>query len=162
MKKLILLFMVLFALIFGATIVRNYSKTGKLPFLNSKNSKKTAAATINGHNFNLLLAKTSAEKEIGLSKRDSLPKDFGMLFLFDSAGNYAFWAKDMRFPIDIIFINNDKIVTIYKNVKPQKDQNNLPVFGPKEISNLVLEINSGLSDKYNIREGDTVKFENLQ
>ena len=158
MKKLIFLLIILFALIFALAVSQNYFKTGQFPFLNSQ---KTPTATIDKNTFKLLIAKTSQEKELGLSKRDSLPKDTGMLFLFDSADYYAFWARDMRFPIDIIFINNDKIVTIFKDIKPQKDQNNLPILRPKEVSNLVLEINAGLSEKYKFHEGDLINTEGL-
>ena len=144
---------------FGLAASQEFTKTGKLPFLNVE---KTPTATINNHTFKLLVAKTAQEKEIGLSKRKSLDKNSGMLFTFDQPDYYSFWAKDMQFPIDILFINNDKIVTIYKDIKPQKDQDSLPILKPKEVSDIVLEINAGLSEKYKFSEGDLVKVENLQ
>ena len=159
MKRLIFLFAILSILIFATVVSQNYYKYGNPFFLNGK---KSGTATIDKHTFKLLLAKTSQAKEIGLSKRDYLAKDTGMLFIFDTADYHAFWAKDMRFPIDILFIDNNRIVTIFQDVKPQKDQGSLPILKPKEVASLVLEINAGLSKKYKFHEGDLVKVENLQ
>lgn len=155
MKKVIFLFALLFILIIGALVSQNYFKTGQSPF----GQKPTA--TINNQTFKLLIAKTPEEKEIGLSKRGALPKDQGMLFLFDSLDYYPFWARDMRFAFDIIFIDKDRIVTIYQNIEPQKDQDKLRIIRPKSPANRVLEINANLSSKYKFKEGDLVKIQNL-
>src|SRR5216684_3115219 len=82
-------------------------------------------AKINGHEFSLILAKDEKDKQIGLSKFSKIDKDKGMLFLFEKPDFYPFWMKDMKFPIDIIFIKDDKIVTIYGEVPIPKDKNNL-------------------------------------
>lgn len=123
---------------------------------------KTPTATINNHTLNLHLAKTSEDKKIGLSKYKTLPQDFGMIFIFDKPDLYGFWMKDMKFPIDIIFIKNGQIVTIYKNVNPPKNPNDiLPAFYPKQPANMVLEINANLSEKYGFKESNKVKINNL-
>lgn len=120
---------------------------------------KTPKITINNHTFNLYIAKTFQDKEVGLSKYSNLSQNQGMLFLFGTASNYSFWMKDMKFPIDIIFIKNNKIVAIYQNLlPPQKDQN-LTVYRPSELSDTVLEINAGLSEKYGFKNGDSVKID---
>ena len=99
---------------------------------------------------------------MGLSETESLPEDNAMFFSFDKPDYYSFWMKNMNFPIDIIFIKDSTIVTIYENVKPPQDPNgNTPIYQPKELSNGVLEINSGLSSKYGFAQGDKVQFENL-
>ena len=116
--------------------------------------------TIDSQKFSLFVAKTQKEKEIGLSDTKSIPDDGGMMFQFDTPGYYSFWMRDMDFPIDIIFVKDGKIVTIYKNVlPPTSKEQQLPVYTSQEPSNLVLEIKSGLSDKYNIEKGDTVVVE---
>lgn len=123
---------------------------------------KTPTATINNHSFRLYLAKTPQEKEVGLSKYDTIPQDSGMLFLFERPSFYAFWMKDMKFPIDIIFISKNRIVTIYSSVKPPKTSNQiLSAFYPLESANMVLEINANLSNKYGFKNGDIVKINNL-
>ena len=160
MKTIIFLFAIIFLLMFGLAASQEFTKTGKFPFLNAE---KTPTATINNHTFKLLVAKTSQEKDLGLGKRKSLDKNSGMLFLFDNADYYAFWAKDMQFPIDIIFISDNRIVTIYPNVAaPKHTTDNLPILKPKEPIDKVLEINAGLSKKYQFNLGDEVKVEDLQ
>lgn len=156
MKKILALLVLLFAMLIGIAVAQQYIK-------NPQTFGKKPTATIDGHTYNLLIAKTAKEKEIGLSQTQKLDKDSAMLFPFDKAGYYSFWMKDMKFPIDIIFINTDKIVTIHQNVQPPKTQNEtLPIFQPKSPSDKVLEINAGQSAQYNFKEGDTVNFANIQ
>lgn len=129
---------------------------------NSRLGDRNPTATINKHTFNLYVAKNPKDKKIGLSKYSNIPQNFGMIFLFDKPDFYSFWMKDMKFPIDILFIKDDKIVTIYQNVSPPKGQNEgLLTYKSKSPVDKVLEINSGLSQRYNIREGDLVKLKNL-
>ena len=68
----------------------------------------------------------------------------------------------MKFPIDMIYIKDDTIITIIKNASvPKKDNENLTIYHSTAPSNKVLEINGGLSEKYNFKNGDKVKYENL-
>lgn len=117
-------------------------------------------ATINNHTFKIAVARTSRDKQIGLSGRTSIPDDEAMLFPFDKPDYYSFWMKQMKFPIDIIYINGNKVVTVHKNVQPPQGQNaDLPIYRPDQPADKVLEIKANLSDKYNIKPGDTVAIE---
>ncbi len=118
---------------------------------------KTPIAEINGHIFSLYLAKTSEEQSVGLAKYNKINQNQGMLFLFQRADNYSFWMKDMQFPIDIIFIENNKVVDVFQNV-PVSPNDNLPVYTTKTKADKVLEINSGLAKKYNIKIGAEVRL----
>lgn len=121
--------------------------------------KKTPQIAINNHVFNLEIAKTDKEREIGLSKYKNIPQNFGMLFPFEKPDYYSFWMKNMKFPIDIIFIRNNKIVTIFKNASPPKSNNEfLPIYRTQKLSDTVLEINAGLSDKYNFQENGSINI----
>lgn len=120
-------------------------------------TKNAATVTIDGQTFTVLIANTEQEKEKGLSQRDSLPQNMGMIFPFDKPDYYGFWMKDMKFPLDIIWMNQGKIVTIVNNLQPPTSANpNLPVFKPVSPSDMVLEINAGLANKYNFKVGDSV------
>ncbi len=133
-----------------------------LVFIGNIIGDKRPTVTINNHTFYLYVAKTPKDQRIGLSKYNNIPQNFGMIFLFDKPDFYSFWMKGMKFPIDIIFIKDDRIVTIYQNVSPPKGQNEgLLTYKPKSRADKVLEINSGLSQRYNIKEGDLVKLKNL-
>lgn len=121
----------------------------------------SASATVNGQKFQVLVADDPDERQIGLSEKKSLPQNQGMIFLMDKADYYSFWMKNMDFPIDIIFISGDRIVTIYSDQQPAKDNENPPTITSKEPADKVLEINAGLAKKHNLKEGDSIKLEGL-
>lgn len=118
---------------------------------------KTPVAKINGHTFNLYLAQTSQEQSIGLAKFNKIEQNQAMLFLFDKSDNYSFWMKDMKFPIDIIFIQDNKVVDVFNKV-PVSPNENLPIYTTKTKANKVLEINAGLAKNYGIKIGSEVKI----
>lgn len=152
MRLVLLLFVVLLLVIVGIQFSQKYFKEN-ISFFTQKD-----IITIKNKSFNLLYAKSNKEKEVGLSEKKSLPEDQAMLFTFDTAGLYPFWMRDMKFPIDIIFINNNKIVTIFSAQPPKFTSDALPIYKPDEPANMVLEINAGLSDKYGFKKGDDVKI----
>ncbi len=121
--------------------------------------KKQPTATIQKNTFKLTLAQTQEEQEIGLSGKKTLAKDEGMLFVFEKVSYYPFWMKNMLMPIDIIYIRENKIITIIKNAPaPKSPTETLPVYSPTEPVDMVLEINAGLSDEYDFKNGDEVSL----
>lgn len=148
LNKIIIAFIIIL-LIFSAVILFQINHTS-LP------KEKVA---IDNHTFSVDIATTSAEQQQGLSGRQSLPQNQGMLFIFKTSNRYPFWMKDMKFPLDMIFINNNKIVDIFNNVPVPKttDTSKLPIYTPKAAANQVLEINSGQAKAYGFKNGDTVK-----
>lgn len=124
-------------------------------------SGKNPTAKINNKTYKLILAKTDSERIKGLSGRSSLVKDTGMLFIFDKKGLYAFWMKDMKIPIDMLFINDNKIITVIENASTPtsgQDPSTLPIYKPTGEVNYVLEINANESSKNKFKEGDNVIF----
>lgn len=111
---------------------------------------------IGNHTFSLYLATTSRDQEVGLARFSKIESNQGMLFLFDKPDYYSFWMKNMKFPIDIIFISQNRIVDIFQNVPTPKNNNNLPTYTTGEKADKVLEINAGLSNAYKIRISDNV------
>ena len=124
-----------------------------------KNPPPKSKVTINNQTFSIEVATTSAQQQKGLSGRTSLPSDQGMLFVFKTAERYPFWMKDMKLPLDMIFINNNKVVSIIQNVpipKSGESLNSLPIYTPDAPANEVLEINAGLAKKYDFKKDDAV------
>lgn len=158
MKTIIVIFIFLLVIAIGGKLfLTYYPRSGSLPTLSSFLPGKTATVKINNKEFIVYLATTAKTREIGLSEKKSIPENSGMLFEFDNYEFLTFWMKDMKFPIDILFIKDNKIVTIYNNVQnPKSLSENLTLYKPTEVANKVLEINSGLSEKYNIKVGDIV------
>ncbi len=102
------------------------------------------------------VANTRASRELGLSGRPSMRDDEGLLFIFESPGRYGFWMKDMNFPLDIIWINeNGIVVSIERNVS----HNSYPkTFINQSEASYVLEVNAGLSEKFGLYLGSKVKM----
>jgi uncharacterized membrane protein (UPF0127 family) len=119
----------------------------------------TTEVVINQKKFHAEVAKTQGDIEQGLSGRDSLPEGNGMLFVFDKPGYYPFWMREMKFPLDMIFLYQNKIVAVYPNVPPMKPNENGPQYGGDTKIDRVLEINAGLAQKYSFEKGDSIKVD---
>ena len=112
------------------------------------------------------VADTLDKRVKGLSGRNSMDWDSGMLFVFETKDTIpTFWMKDMLFPLDILWISNGKIIKIDKNVplpaSGSSDQS-LPTYTTSIPVEYVLEVNAGFADKYNVKVGDTVDFVNTE
>ena len=102
--------------------------------------------TVGEQNLTVEIAKTARQQESGLSGRDSLKDDYGMLFVFDQPTIPSFWMKDMRFPIDIIWIGADgSIAGIEHDVQPDTYPKK---FSPASPIMRVLEVNAGWANRY--------------
>ena len=113
-------------------------------------------------NIDAYVASKASDRKKGLAKRDSLPLNGGMLFVFETKGPYIFWMKDMKFAIDIIWIDeNRRIVDMISNVpaEPGKNDKNLKRYGPRGDALYVLEINAGLANLNGLAVGDQVNFQ---
>jgi uncharacterized membrane protein (UPF0127 family) len=117
-----------------------------------QNNAQNKAVLIKNNKVFVTIANTDAEKEQGLSGRDGLKENEGLLFVFDKSDTYGFWMKDMKFSIDIIWIQNEKIVFIQKAVSPSSYPT---VFVPTESANMVMELPSGFCDTHGILVGDS-------
>ncbi len=128
------------------------------PLAPAVSSQASSTATIDGRQFKLHLAVNPIDQQKGLSVFDSLSQDEGMLFVFPTSSYYGFWMKDMKFPIDILWIQGDTLAGFQENALALdvKNPDNLPVYNPPEPVNEVLEINAGLAEKYGFKAGDKV------
>lgn len=106
--------------------------------------------------FRLEFVSDDESRRAGLSNRDNLCDECGMLFEFSDKEKLTFWMKDMRFDLDIIWISDNKVIGIEKNVS--KDLKGT-VSSP-DLADKVLEINAGKSDECNIIEGSELEYVN--
>ncbi|MGB6881980.1 MAG: DUF192 domain-containing protein, partial [Microgenomates group bacterium] len=106
--------------------------------------------------------KTEIQRRQGLSGKENLPEGEGMLFIFESKNiQPPFWMKDMKFAIDIIWIDDDKIVQIDKDIQPPEpgaSDNKLVLYTPNQPIDYVLEVNAGFSEENKIKVGDSVNL----
>lgn len=92
----------------------------------------------------------------GLSGRGSMNPGTGMLFSMPNACN--FWMKDMKFPLDIIWINDKReVVDISENL-PVPTSSFMPLYSPRRFSVYALEINGGEAKALGINIGDAVEI----
>lgn len=113
---------------------------------------KVPHVTINNKIYTVEVAKTEFERTKGLSGRTQLDPNSGMLFVFDKPNIYPFWMKNTLIPLDIIYINNNKVVEI-ATLQPQGGEN-IPRYTPQNNANYVLELNAGSG----VKVGDEVKI----
>jgi hypothetical protein len=90
--------------------------------------------------------------------RESLSEREGMLFVFSKEEVYNFWMKNMRIPLDIIWISSGKEIVAIKEQVPACIQEPCEIIRPNATALYVLEVASGVARKYKIKIGDSVKF----
>ncbi|MCX6796303.1 MAG: DUF192 domain-containing protein, partial [Candidatus Falkowbacteria bacterium] len=93
----------------------------------------------------------------GLSYQKTLGENGGMLFIFPDYQVRSFWMKDMNFPLDIIWIKDDKIVKISANLAPEGNQPK-NIYSSDEPVNYVLEVNAGFCGKNKIKIGEQIQY----
>lgn len=111
---------------------------------------------LDGVSIRVTVVDTPEARAQGLSGKDMLGSNEGMLFIFPEDGMYGFWMKDMLFPIDIVWISADKkVVHIDKNVSPDTYPQ---VFEPPFPIRYVLELPAGSAEEYTVVPGSQVDF----
>ena len=143
-KKTWYLILALMVLVFAASM-----------FLNKKDTSSYKKIIIGNVVVKAEIAALLTEKQKGLSSRNFMRKNSGMLFIFSQPDFYPFWMKDMKFPIDIIWLDeNLQIINIEKNITPDTFPKK---FMPRLPAKYALEINAGWSDKNKVKEGVNIK-----
>lgn len=110
---------------------------------------------INDRVVSVEIADTPEKQIKGLSNHAPLAENQGMLFVFANKDVKTFWMKEMRFALDIIWIDDNKIVNISHNLPPEGIRpeklysSNYPV-------NFVLEVNAGWAANNDVKIGDEV------
>lgn len=121
---------------------------------------KTAIHFLSGKKIMADIANTPKERERGLMFRKTLPKKYGMLFVFPRADYFEFWMKNTWVDLDMVYIGKDKKITaIYPNVAastprtPDEDVARVGAGGQ-----YVLELPSGAARRDGLKVGQSVKF----
>jgi len=98
------------------------------------------------------------DRQMGLMFRPSLPQDHGMLFLFGQPGFPGIWMKNCKFPIDILWLDNEhKVVHVEQAVPPCRKEP-CAVYQPLRQASFVLEINANQARREKADVGSTLKF----
>ena len=115
--------------------------------------------TSKGVSIPVEVSDTPEKRSLGLGKRNKLENGWGMLFVFEKRIPHSFWMKNMRFPIDIIWLDNQRIVELVENVPPPHEGESPKVMEPRLPSNFVLEIESGRARALGLKVGQKLSYQ---
>jgi hypothetical protein len=104
------------------------------------------------------VAQTEAEKVQGLSDRDRLAPDRGMLFVYEAPLRPVIWMRGMRFPLDILWIRDGRVVDLVRKAKVPTPGEDPQRFVPREDAQYVLEVPAGFAERHGITVGDRAEI----
>jgi len=113
---------------------------------------------IAGAIYSVEIADQPDEQRQGLMFRDSMPRDHGMLFIFDREQPRSFWMKNTRIPLDIIYFDAERrLVSVAENARPCRTARcpSYPSAGPAQY---VLELNAGEAGRLGLEPGDRFRL----
>lgn len=141
-NKYLLIILVGFILLFSSFILFQF------------NNKKYIY--IDNNKFSAEIVATEKTRQKGLSGRESLAWQHAMVFKFEQEEYWNIWMKDMKFPIDVLWVNKDgKIVSIEKNLQPSSYPK---TFGPNQESFTVIELPPGSVEAFKISTNSIVNL----
>jgi uncharacterized membrane protein (UPF0127 family) len=115
-----------------------------------KSGLRTVQMQIGQKKFTLEVADTDSSREYGLMRRDSMPSDHGMLFVFADERPLSFWMKNTRIPLDIIYVDAQGRVVSLHQMKPY-DLGTTSSDGPAQYA---IELNQGAAANAGVKAGD--------
>ena len=114
---------------------------------------------LKGKRYVVEVADDEAERERGLMFRDSMPADRGMLFVHERDEPQAYWMKNTKIPLDILYFDSSrKFVSAQKRVPPCSAGDQCPPYPSEGNVRFVLELNAGQADALGVAKGDEIVF----
>ncbi len=109
--------------------------------------------TLSGHSFIKEVVNTEKTRAKGLSGRENLAGNAAMIFVFDAPDMRCFWMKEMKFPIDMVWVNAGKVVVaVEANVTPAT----FPTNFCHADAQYVVELKAGTAKDLGIKPGDVL------
>lgn len=118
--------------------------------------KKDMVAQFKSVQFNLKVACKDEDKQMGLMNQKSLPKDNGMIFVYEEEDYYAFWMKNTYIPLSIAFLDKNKKIVDMNNMKPH----DLTPVVTNTKAIYAIEMNLDWFTSNGVKIGDTLKIIN--
>lgn len=114
----------------------------------------TRLVYIEGHPLTVEMAVSKAQRREGLMNRETLPEDFGMLFVWESAEQRTFWMKDTPLPLSLAFIDTSGEITEIVDLFPFDETKH----NSQEPARYALEVNQGWFDVRGIEPGSKIQL----
>ena len=114
---------------------------------------------VKGKRYLVEVADDDAERSRGLMFRDSLAADHGMLFVHERDEPQAYWMKNTKIALDILYFDAArKLVSVQKRVPPCSGGDRCPPYPSEGSVRYVLELNAGEADAMGLAKGDAITF----
>ena len=119
----------------------------------------TASVYFGKYKFKAFIADSFAKKMFGLMFWKGIGKKECMLFVLDKPAKAGIWMLNMQFPIDIVWVSEDKrVVSIVKNAEPCKGLFGCTVYYPDKPAKYILEFGSKTASKIGLRANSTLEW----
>jgi uncharacterized membrane protein (UPF0127 family) len=123
------------------------------------NGYRQLNVSVNNQTLIADIAATNEQRTKGLAVKDSLAENQAMLFVFENEAEHTFWMKDMKFPIDIIWMDANKtVIHVEHNLQPCSTMILCTTYKASGNSLYVLETVSGFAQKHGITKGTHIDF----
>lgn len=176
--QVLLIFIIFCLLLWGGIL---FFKKQKILFTKNNLGKSLAAQllllpdhsqkkfSLNDKNFSFEIVNSDASRIQGLSGRDEIGAD-GMLFIFPRPGYHAIWMKEMRFALDLIWLDQDgRVIDLDRNVLPPGEGKTasanvgiLPIYKPNQPAGMVLEVPGGFVNSQAISLNNQIELINSE
>lgn len=114
---------------------------------------------LGGHRYTVEVADDDAERARGLMFRDALAADSGMLFIHEREEPQAYWMKNTRIPLDILYFDGARrLVSQQRDVPPCALGNACPPYPSGAPARYVLELNAGEAARIGLADGAALDF----
>lgn len=117
----------------------------------------SAQAKIGDQLVCLEIAQTPRQQQIGLMYRTSLAANRGMLFPYNPPRKVRFWMKNVRIPLDMVFLRDGEVMYVAANVPPCISWE-CPTYGPDLLIDQVIELRGGRAAELGVEVGDRINF----
>lgn len=114
---------------------------------------------LNGQRYSVEVADDEAERERGLMFRDEMAVDRGMLFIHERQEPLAYWMKNTKIPLDILYFDSQrKLVSQQRDVPPCSLGDGCPPYPSNAPARYVLELNAGQAARLKLEDGAELRF----
>ena len=115
---------------------------------------------VGGQRYEVEIADSDASRAQGLMFRDKMADGHGMLFIHDYEEPQAYWMKNTRIPLDILYFDTGrKLVTQQRDVPPCSAGDACPVYPSNAPARYVLELNAGQAARLKLQDGSEIRFD---
>jgi len=141
----------LFVIIILAFVLYYYDSGDRDPIRND------GIVFFGNYSISVEIADNPEDRSQGLMFRESIPRNTGMLFVFEDEGIYSFWMKNVEFNLDMIWMDNSgEVVHIEENVPTCSEI--CPSYTSPRRARYVLEVNAGYVNEINLLKGSIAEF----